>query len=101
MILQSPVDDGDHPTNGSGESLMINRGTADLAVDTTIDGLCVPVRKPATSSELGDLVCGARSADLAVYPLGGCTQLDRGLPPTRPGIAIDVRRLTQVVDYPA
>src|SRR5262249_22812669 len=37
----------------------------------------------------------------AIYPLGGRTMLDLGLPPTRPGLAIDLRRFDAVIDYPA
>jgi glycolate oxidase FAD binding subunit len=75
--------------------------TADLASDISIDGLRIPVHKPATPSELGQLVRGAGDAHHAVYPLGGCTQLHLGLPPAKPGIGVDLRSLTQVIDYPA
>jgi glycolate oxidase FAD binding subunit len=75
--------------------------TANQADDISIAGLSVPVRKPATASEVGELVRGAGAARLAVYPIGGRTDIDRGLPPTRAGIAIDMCGLTQVIDYPA
>jgi glycolate oxidase FAD binding subunit len=51
--------------------------------------------------ELGDLVRQAAAYGQAIYPLGGQTMLDFGLPPSRPGIGIDLRSLTEVVDYPA
>src|SRR5260370_5996282 len=42
------------------------------------------------------------SADgMAVFPMGGRTMLDFGLPPTRPGIGVDLRSLNQVIAYPA
>jgi len=37
----------------------------------------------------------------AIYPVGGRTLLHLGLPPTRPGIAIDLTGLDQLIDYPA
>jgi glycolate oxidase FAD binding subunit len=37
----------------------------------------------------------------AVYPFGGQTRLDFGLPPLKKGLAVDLRRLDQVLDYPA
>src|SRR6516164_4095164 len=51
-------------------------------------------------AELSDLV-RKTAADRALYPLGGRTMLDIGLPPSKPGIGVDLRNLTQVVDYPA
>jgi glycolate oxidase FAD binding subunit len=52
-------------------------------------------------AELGDLVHQARADDQALYPLGGQTMLGYGLPPTRPGLAVDLRQLAAVIDYPA
>ncbi len=43
----------------------------------------------------------ASEGDRALYPFGGGTMLDYGLPPTRPGYAVDLRGLDQVIDYPA
>ncbi|MFQ3593008.1 MAG: FAD-binding oxidoreductase [Gemmataceae bacterium] len=63
----------------------------------TIDELTVPVQRPADVAALGELV---RSAP-AVYPIGGGTRLSVGWSPKRPGVAIDLRSLDQVVDYPA
>src|SRR5262249_52416341 len=37
----------------------------------------------------------------ALYPLGGRTQLDLGLPPTAPGYGVELRRLDAGIDYPA
>jgi glycolate oxidase FAD binding subunit len=50
--------------------------------------LCACVRKVAASNE-------------AIYPVGGGTMLDLGYTPTRPGVAVDLRSLDQVIDYPA
>ncbi len=81
-------------------------------MDTTADNVApevcridgsgpLPVRRPASVAELADLVRQARGGNQAVYPVGGRTLLDYGLPPTRPGLAVEVRALTQVIDYPA
>lgn len=61
----------------------------------------LPVHRPASISELANLVMDARAAGQGVYPVGGRTTLDVGLPPTKPGIAIDMTGLADVIDYPA
>jgi glycolate oxidase FAD binding subunit len=61
----------------------------------------LPTFQAQSVRELQELVRRAAADDHAVYPLGGQTMLDYGLPPTRPGIGIDLRRLNQVIDYPA
>ncbi len=52
-------------------------------------------------TELGELIRRAAAAGQAVYPVGGQTALGIGLPPSRPGTAVDLRALTEVIDYPA
>jgi glycolate oxidase FAD binding subunit len=61
----------------------------------------MPVKQPATVADLGELIKQARAARQGVYPIGGRTTLDVGLPPLKPGIAIDTTALNQVIDYPA
>ena len=61
----------------------------------------LPVLQPESVAELGDLVRRAAAEGNALYPLGGRTMLDYGLPPTKPGMAVDLRGLNQVIDYPA
>jgi glycolate oxidase FAD binding subunit len=61
----------------------------------------LPVVQPQTVTEVGDLVRRAAAEGLALYPLGGRTLLDIGLPPGRPGLAVDLRSLARVLDYPA
>jgi glycolate oxidase FAD binding subunit len=61
----------------------------------------LPLIQPCDIAELGDTVGRASSDGLAIYPLGGRTMLDYGLPPTRKGIGVDLRGLNQVIDYPA
>jgi glycolate oxidase FAD binding subunit len=61
----------------------------------------LPVEQPASAAELGEVVRRSAAAGQAVYPVGGRTQLGYGLPPNRPGVALDTRGLARVIDYPA
>ncbi len=67
-----------------------------------IDDLeCSGLEQPQTLNELQGIVRRAASANQAIYPVGGRTMLDFGLPPTKPGVAVDLTKLDQVIDYPA
>ncbi len=67
-----------------------------------IDGLGpMPLVQPAGVVELKEVVRQAAAADQALYPVGGQTMINFGSPPTKPGQVIDLRALTQVIDYPA
>ena len=59
------------------------------------------VVRPSSVAELGDVVRRAAAERQAIYPVGGGTMLGLGLPPSRPGWAVNVRPLNRVVDYPA
>jgi glycolate oxidase FAD binding subunit len=59
------------------------------------------VLRPTSAAELGEMVRQAAAAGQALYPLGGRTMLGYGLPPVRPGVAVDLRGLDRVIDYPA
>lgn len=61
----------------------------------------LPIHAPASVSELAELVREAATVGAAVFPVAGRTMLDYGLPPTRPGRAVDLRGLNAVLDYPA
>jgi glycolate oxidase FAD binding subunit len=61
----------------------------------------MPVKRPSTVAELGDLVKRARASSQGVYPLGGRTNLDVGLPPLKSGMAVDITAMNRVIDYPA
>jgi glycolate oxidase FAD binding subunit len=61
----------------------------------------LPVVRPSSVTDLGDLVRGAAAENRAIYPLGGRTMLDVGLPPVKPGTAVDLTALADVIDYPA
>jgi glycolate oxidase FAD binding subunit len=67
----------------------------------TIEDVQVPVIRPAGVGELTDLVRHAVVGGLALFPLGGRTQLDLGQPPSRSGLGVDLTALDRVVDYPA
>lgn len=67
-----------------------------------IDGFGpLPVVRPMSVAELGEIVRRAASKNEAIYPIGGQTQLDLGNPPTKPGVAVDMCGLDQVIDFPA
>ncbi len=68
----------------------------------TIEGLGpLPVHRPASVAEAGEVVRQARTEGRAIYPLGGRTQLHVGRAPVRPGVGLDLTGLTNVIDYPA
>ena len=67
-----------------------------------IDGFGpLPVRRPGTVAEVCELVREARTSQQAVYPVGGRTTLDLGRVPSKPGFAIDTRRLNAVIEHAA
>ncbi len=61
----------------------------------------LPILRPQSIAELGEIVRRAAAEHKAIYPVGGGTMLGVGLPPARPGWAVDVRSLNRIVDYPA
>src|SRR4051794_37038917 len=61
----------------------------------------LPVERPGSVAELGDLVRRAAADGHALYPLGGRTFLGLGRPPFRAGVGVDLRGLDQVIDSPA
>lgn len=61
----------------------------------------LPIVRPTSVAELGDVVRRAAADGQAIYPMGGRTQLGLGNPPSKPGIAVDLRGLDQVIDFPA
>ena len=61
----------------------------------------IPVMQVQSIREVSETVRKAAAEGQAVYALGGRTMLGFGLPPTRPGIGVDLRGLDQVIDYPS
>jgi glycolate oxidase FAD binding subunit len=70
---------------------------------TTITDLLplTEIIEPADPAELAQAVGGAWQRDQAIYPIGGGTSLDFGLPAKRPGLGLSLANLRRVVDYPA
>ncbi|HEY2147298.1 MAG TPA: FAD-binding oxidoreductase, partial [Pirellulales bacterium] len=56
---------------------------------------------PADQAELAAAVRAAFEAGTPVYPVGGGTSLNYGLPRARPGIELSLAKLNRVIDYPA
>jgi glycolate dehydrogenase FAD-binding subunit len=59
------------------------------------------VHRVSSVSELAELVRQAARDGRAIYPRSGGTMLNFGMPATKPGIAVDLTGLAQVIDYPA
>lgn len=57
--------------------------------------------RPETEEALREAVARRVGQGYALYPQGGGTALDYGGVPRTPGVAIDVRGLARVIDYPA
>src|SRR5262245_12836288 len=60
-----------------------------------------PVQQPASVEELCGVVRRAGAAQQSLYPFGGRTMLALGNSPARAGLAVDLRKLDQVIDFPA
>ena len=56
---------------------------------------------PNNQGEVADVLRSAGEADTAVFPVGGKSSLDYGLPAVDPGWGLSLSGLNQVVDYPA
>ena len=56
---------------------------------------------PSTQAELVSVVRAAYESGTPLYPLGGETALDYGLPVKTPGIGLSLAELNRLVDYPA
>ena len=56
---------------------------------------------PCSQAELADIVRQAYDDATPIYPLGGGTCLDYGLPARQPGLGLSLAGLNRVVDYPA
>ncbi len=61
----------------------------------------LPVAAPSTLGEIGELIKQARAKSEAIYPAGGGTLLQIGLPPTRRGMVVGMDKFADVIDYPA
>ena len=59
------------------------------------------VERPDDRQGLAEVVGRHAAEGSALYPQGGRTALEAGGPPERPGVAIDLRGLDRIVDYPS
>ncbi len=59
------------------------------------------VARPQSVEALRELLRAANERAVPVFPVGGGTQLDWGLPAAREGFALCTQSLRQVIDYPA
>lgn len=55
---------------------------------------------PEDQAALAAALAAAHAQGTAVYPFGGGTSLDFGLPATTPGIGLTTTKLSRIVDYP-
>ena len=56
--------------------------------------------EPASSTEIAAQLLECYEQSIAVYPVGGQTSLDYGLPGTSEGIAVSTKAIDQVIDFP-
>ncbi|MBI3468638.1 MAG: FAD-binding oxidoreductase, partial [Planctomycetes bacterium] len=56
---------------------------------------------PENEAALIDAVQQAHADSTPVYPIGGGTSLDYGLPPRQPGMGLSLTGFNRVIDYPA
>src|SRR5213080_4825887 len=56
---------------------------------------------PASQPEVASAVRNAFETTTPIYPIGGGTSLDFGLPAKEPGIGLSLAKLNRIVDYPA
>ncbi|MEX2175771.1 MAG: FAD-binding oxidoreductase [Pirellulaceae bacterium] len=64
----------------------------------------LPIKKtlsPADAGEVASAVRDAFESDTPLYPIGGGTSLDYGLPAKAPGHGLSLAGLNRVIDYPA
>jgi glycolate oxidase FAD binding subunit len=64
----------------------------------------LPIKKthsPADQGDLASLIAGAHRSGTPLYPIGGGTSLNFGLPAKSPGEGLSLAKLNRVIDYPA
>src|SRR5687767_14654237 len=57
--------------------------------------------EPTSAADIPATLRDCHDSDSAVYPIGGATSLDFGLPAKKRGIGLSLAKLNRVVDYPA
>lgn len=67
-----------------------------------LDGFgSLPLVRPESVQEVGDIIRQAAAVDAALYPLGGRTHISLGVPPVKKGQAVDLRGMAEIIDFPA
>lgn len=61
----------------------------------------MPLVRPGSAADIGDLIRQAAADGAAIYPVGGQTKIGLGIPPAKPGRVIDLRGLGKIIDFPA
>jgi glycolate oxidase FAD binding subunit len=84
------------------ETLLGSAELIALSDDLALAGIPAPVIcSPGGVGQVRELVQFAASRGCAIYPLGGRTRIDFGMPGRSEGIALSTLRLDQLIDYPA
>jgi glycolate oxidase FAD binding subunit len=72
--------------------------------DDSMSASGLPLTKtesPTTAAEVAEVVRRCVDARTPIYPIGGGTALDYGLPAKAPGVGLSVAGLSRTIDYPA
>ena len=73
-----------------------------MSPEILIDGFGpLQVEEAGSTSDIAECVRAAVRDKTAIYPVGGGTTLHLGSPPSKPGRAVKLTALNQVIDYPA
>jgi glycolate oxidase FAD binding subunit len=78
--------------------------TIDKAANKSSSADILPLSDTATPADVAALVATVRQAHadgLPIYPIGGGTSLDFGLPARQQGIGLSLAKLDRTIDYPA
>lgn len=68
----------------------------------TIDALPITeTAEPTTHEEVASVVKESFESETAIYPIGGGTSLDYGIPAKKDGLGLSTSQLNRIVDYPA
>jgi glycolate oxidase FAD binding subunit len=73
--------------------LTLPAATEPLPIKTT--------HSPAEQAEVATIIATAYAAETPLYPIGGGTSLQAGLPAKSPGEGLSLAKLNRIIDYPA
>ncbi len=78
---------------------MAAKGASTPPADTPIP--LSTTHEATSANDVAEMIRSAANERTPIYPLGGKTSLDCGLPAKRPGIGLSLAKMTKVIDYPA